>query len=176
MKLIKEWQTQDERYGYNISDGGDITVISEEGRKRLSEKMKGENNPCFGKIYTLEERQRLSERSRGENNPNYGRKHTEEERRKISEAITGRHLSEEHKQKISAYNKGRFLGRPRPDGGGRAPKKVLCVETGEIFNSVADAARAKGLYNIKTRISRVCKGNANVCGGYHWQYYESSVS
>ena len=114
--------------------------------------------------------------TKGKNNGNYGRKHTEEERRKISEAITGRHLSEEHKKKISEFMKGRFVGRQRPEGGGRPSKKVLCAETGEVFDSIADAARAKGLYHIKSHISLVCKGNANICGGYHWQYYESSVS
>lgn len=174
--LIKELQTQDPEFGYNIADGGSVTRISEEGRKKLSEKMIGEKNPCFGKIYTAEERARISEQTRGEHNPNYGRKHTEEERRKISEAITGRHLSEEHKRKISEYNKGRYVGRPRPVGAGRPSKKVLCVETGEVFDSIAEAARAKNLYKIKTRISLVCQGRANICGGYHWKYYESSVS
>ena len=174
--LIKELKTQDPEFGYNISDGGSTTKISEEGRKKLSEKMLGEKNPCFGKIYTAEERARISEQTRGERNPNYGRKHTEEERRKISEAITGRHLSEEHKRKISEYNKGRYVGRPRPEGSGKLPKKVLCVETGEVFDSIADAARAKGLYKRKSRISSVCMGKAKMCGGYHWKYYESSVS
>lgn len=174
--LIKELQTQDPEFGYNISDGGSTTRISEEGRKRLSEQKKGELNPCFGKIYTAEERARISEQTRGERNPNYGHKHTEEARRKMSEANIGRHPSEETKQKISRSMMGKFVGRPRPEGGGKPPKKVLCVETGEVFDSIADAARAKGLYNIKTRISSVCKGSANMCGGYHWKYYESSVS
>ncbi len=176
IELIDKWQTRNPDFGYNISIGGDVNSLSPEGRKRLSERMKGKNNPCYGKIYTEEERARISEQNRGERNHNYGRKHTDEERKKISQAITGRHLSEEHKRKISEYNKGRYVGRPRPDGSGRPVKKVLCVETGEIFDSIADAARAKGLYNIKTCISRVCKGLASVCGGYHWEYVQSSVS
>lgn len=175
-ELIGKFRTTDPDYGYNISEGGDVHNISDEARKKMSDRMKGENNPCFGKIYTDEERARISEQTRGERNPNYGRKHTEEERRKISKAITGRHLSEEHKKKISEYMKGLFVGRPRPEGSGRPPQKVLCIETGEVFESIADAARSKGIYNIKTRISSVCKGNANIAGGYHWKYYESSVS
>lgn len=173
--LIKELQTQDPEFGYNIADGGSTTRISEEGRKRLSEQKMGDKNPCYGKIYTAEERAKISERTRGERNPNYGRKHTEEERRKISEAITGRHLSEEHKRKLSEF----FKGKPRPDGrpenAGKPKKMVMCIDTGEVFKSIADAARAKNMYNSKTNISQVCKGKANSAGGYRWQYYESSV-
>lgn len=174
--LIKELQTQDPEFGYNISDGGSITRISEEGRKRLSEQKKGELNPNFGRIVSEEEKKHLSELFSGERNPNYGRKHTEEARRKMSEANIGHHPSEETRQKISLSMMGKFVGRPRPEGSGRHQKKVLCVETGEVFDSIADAARSKGLYNSKSNISAVCKGKIKSFGGYHWEYYESSVS
>lgn len=174
--LIKELKTQDPEFGYNISDGGSTTRISEEGRKRLSEQKKGELNPNFGRIVSEEEKKHLSELFSGERNPNYGRKHTEEARRKMSEANIGHHPSEETKQKISRSMMGKFVGRPRPEGGGRPPKKVLCVETGEVFDSVADAARAKDIYKSKSNISAACKGKFKQCGGYHWEYCESSVS
>lgn len=46
--------------------------------------------------------------------------------------------------------------------------KVLNVETGEIFNSIKEAAEK---YNLKaTHITRVCKGRRKMTGNYHWQY------
>lgn len=174
--LIKELQTQNPEYGYNISDGGSTTRFSEEGLRKLSDQKKGALNPNYGKALSEEQREYLSKLFSGKNNPNYGRKHTEEERRKMSEANLSRHLSEEHKKKLSEYFAGRYAGRPRPEGSGRAPKKILCVETGEVFDSIADAARSKGLYERKTNISGVCKGRLKQCGGYHWEYYESPAS
>ena len=48
--------------------------------------------------------------------------------------------------------------------------KVRNVETGEVFNSVKEAARE---YNLKeTHITRVCKGKRKTTGGFHWCYEE----
>lgn len=163
--LIKELKTQDPEFGYNISDGGDVTRLSEEGRRKQSEDKIGAKNPCFGKIYTEEERLRISQQTRGENNPNYKRSHTDYERKKMSDANLGKHLSDEHKKKLSDRFKGKSRSTP-----------VVCIDTGEIFASVVDAARAKNMYSNRTNISKVCQGYGNIAGGYHWKYYESSVS
>jgi hypothetical protein len=45
-------------------------------------------------------------------------------------------------------------------------RKVLCIETGEIFSSIVDAEKEKGGRSI----SRVCKGSRKVSGGFHWKY------
>lgn len=44
---------------------------------------------------------------------------------------------------------------------------VLCVETGERFDSFADAARKYGL--LYTSISACCAGRQKTTGGYHWE-------
>ena len=51
-------------------------------------------------------------------------------------------------------------------------KKVICLNTGEIFDSVKDA---RNKYNIKGRgnISECCKGKRKTAGGMKWAYYES---
>lgn len=51
---------------------------------------------------------------------------------------------------------------------GRVPKKVLCVETGEIFNTAKDAAN--NVKVCKQMISFACCGRRKTAGGYHWRY------
>lgn len=47
-------------------------------------------------------------------------------------------------------------------------KPVICVETNETYPSAAEAARQCGLN--KSNISKVCRGKAKSCGGFHWKY------
>ena len=47
-------------------------------------------------------------------------------------------------------------------------KKVLCVETSEVFESTIDAYRQTGV--DYSSISKVCRGKQKTAGGYHWQY------
>lgn len=49
----------------------------------------------------------------------------------------------------------------------RTGKKVKCIETGEIFNSCSDAARAINR-DISTLSKQLRKGRS-YCGGYHWE-------
>lgn len=48
-------------------------------------------------------------------------------------------------------------------------KKVICIETGEIFNSISKAA--KSINKCAETISSVCRGKSETAGGYHWAYY-----
>lgn len=51
-------------------------------------------------------------------------------------------------------------------------KKVLCIETGEIFKTTGSAAKAKGLKHGED-VRRACK-SAGRCkaAGFHWKYVE----
>lgn len=51
-----------------------------------------------------------------------------------------------------------------------ASKKVLCVETGIIYNGIREAERITGIHN--TNISACCLGRYRhkTAGGYHWKY------
>lgn len=80
IELIREWNTNDNRYGYNMTTGGDGTPgchPSEETRRKLSEARKKEN---------------LSE----------------ETLRRRSEGLRGRKFSDDHKKKIGDGNSKRI--------------------------------------------------------------------
>lgn len=49
-------------------------------------------------------------------------------------------------------------------------KKVRCVETGQIFDSITDAARE--MHISAGYISAVCKGKRRTCGYCHWEYID----
>lgn len=91
----------------------------------------------------------------GENNPFYGKHHSEETRKRWSKQRSGRKLTPEWKAKI----------------GKACQKKVVNLDTGEIFDSLKEAAEKYGI--PATHITRVCKGRRKKTGGYRWQYYEA---
>lgn len=48
-------------------------------------------------------------------------------------------------------------------------KRVICVETGEVFESTRDANRKTGLNHAS--ICQCCNGKQKTCGKLHWKYY-----
>lgn len=49
-------------------------------------------------------------------------------------------------------------------------KKVICVETGEIYESITKAAN--GSSNLRAKISQCCKGEREDINGQHWKFVE----
>ena len=47
-------------------------------------------------------------------------------------------------------------------------KKVLCIETGIIYNSIKEAERQTGISN--SNIVKACKGKYKNAGSFHWKY------
>lgn len=45
--------------------------------------------------------------------------------------------------------------------------KVMCVETGQVFNTIKEANEMLGAN--KSHISSCCNGERKTCGGYHWK-------
>lgn len=52
----------------------------------------------------------------------------------------------------------------------RTRKKVKCIETGQIFDSVRKACEWA---EITGGIVECCKGKGKTAGGYHWEYVDS---
>lgn len=125
-EMICKYKSNNPKYGYNNTEGGEgVTgyrhtpearqkislagighVISEDGRRRISESMKG-NQYTKGYKHTEQTKQKLSI-------INKGRKMSEESKRKMSEAAKGRKShttphSIETKQKISEKMKNRVV-------------------------------------------------------------------
>ena len=122
---IKYYKSNDRKYGYNISLGGDNHAMSKESKQKLSQRMKN-NNPM--------------------KNPEISKK--------VREKNKGRKMSEQSRQNISNGHK----------------KKVLCIETGEIFDSRNAAAKAKNVSG--SGIGRAINGEQKTSAGYHWRYIE----
>ena len=93
VELISFYHSNDPRYGYNNSVGGEKGTLgckhSEEFKRKISKANKG-------KILSEETKRRISKTLKGKPNP-----HSEEHKRHIAEAKKGKPCSEETRKKIS---------------------------------------------------------------------------
>lgn len=149
VKWINKKNALDDKYGYNIASGG------------------GNANPYAGM-----DEERL-------------KKHCEAVRKrqleyyKTHEApFKGRHLPEAAKKYLSEINTGEkspMFGKKRPDhsknmsgSGNPRARKVRCIETGEIFGCIKEAASKYGVHN--TNIIQMLSGAQKTAGGKTWEY------
>jgi len=120
----------------------------------------------IGKKQSEETKLKLSLiRGKGENHSNYGRKHSLEAKKKISKALSGENhhsygkkLSEEHKNKLISSNLGKILSKEtklKISLNSAKSKKVINIETKEIWNSITECAKenniSKNYLTIKLR-------------------------
>jgi hypothetical protein len=171
--------------GYNVESGGNKNKHLSEKTKiklRIAHKGKqaGVNHPMYGRhhsdktkkqiseskkinpfIWTDELRKKYSKNMSGSNNPFYGKKHPPEIMNKISKKHIGLKHTEETKNKMRLSHLG--------DKSYNAIK-VICIETGEIFNTITEAGNKYNIWYIQ--ISYCCKKikNFKTAGGYHWEY------
>jgi len=144
-KLIKQYNTMDNNYGYNLCEGGNLTLgyhHTKDSKLKMSKSKKG--------MYD------------GKNNPMYGRSG-------ILAPMYGKHLTEEHKRKISEAKKGKANYHTKT-----LYKKVdqydldgNYIKTWESISSIEKELNIKG-----THISRVCRGKRKTTGGYVFKYHQ----
>lgn len=166
--------------GFNMCEGGSTNSgykHSEEMKKLLSEKKKeyyrnGGKHPMKGKHHSEESRRKNSESTKGkycgEKHPNYGKHWSDEQKLKMSLAKRGenhpnwgKHLSEETREKIRQANIG---------ANNHSARKTMCVETGQVFDTITEAAKSIG--KTPEAIYACCKGKCHTAGGYHWRYID----
>ena len=138
IKYIYEFNSIDNRCGYNKTTGGESYTFTQEIKDKISESKKG----C---TLSEETREKLSEMRKGEGNSMYGKHHTEETKNKIKVAranqenpMLGKHHTEETKNKIAE----------------KRSKKVQC-HTGEKFDSALEASKWCNL-KCQTTICKSC--------------------
>jgi hypothetical protein len=135
---------------------------TERTKDKMQKAKTGENNPMFGKHFThsSEAKEKISNMKKGINNPNYGKHLSQEEKEHLKVVNTGKKHTKETIEKISLSRIGKL--NPRA-------KKIMCMETNELFYSIADAVRK---YSIsKHKIIKCCQVENNTAGGYHWKYF-----
>lgn len=148
-ELIAEYQTQDRAYGFNLTGGGEgLFNASSELRKRIGENSRRINT---GRKGSEKQKEVASKRMTGSRNPNYkGRLMTPERIEQIRE-IGKRPKSAETRRKMSKSAR---------------KHRVMCVETGQVFESMKEAAEAMGVGY--TTITCAIYDPHRRAAGYHW--------
>lgn len=176
-EYIQHYNSTSAQYGYNKTNGGDGSIPTEETRQKMSMahigllgtpeskrkqslKLSGVNNPMYGR--------------RGELSPTFGRTKSPEEIQKLKDVWT-----EERKE----VYRNRVFGENNPmygRTGGENPwsRKVQCINTGYVFDSLKEAAEWCGLSGHST-ITEVCRGRQKSAGKHpdtkerlHWKYVD----
>lgn len=156
--------------GYNIAQGGNggnkfegwTEEQKQEYSKKCSERLKGEKHPLYGTKASEETKQKKSASMK---------KYIQEN----GNSFKGKHHTDETKDRISKTLKenGTCKGANNPSA-----KAVICIETGEVFQTMQDAAKWCGQKCI-TNIAKSCKGKVKSAGKHpitgeklHWKYYK----
>lgn len=172
--------------GYNLTnttDGGE-GVCGE----FLSNILKKEGNPFYGKKHSEETKIRLSilkkDKYKGDKNPFYGKKHLPETKKKISEFMLGRYTGEDNPfygKKHSEETREKMRKGSTNKKNTHSFKKVIQIDLNsneiiKIWDSISLAAESiLGEKKHGTYISAVCNGRKKQVGGYFWKYFNNSL-
>lgn len=151
IELIKQYKSNNKKYGYNIANGGNcLGTVSEQTKKILREKSLGNHN-AKGYVRTKEQRE-ISRKVNLGNKNMLGKHHSEETKEKIRQAKLGKKMSLETKIK---------KGKP----------VVMFTKNNEYVNrfySITEAHNKTGI-NL-SNIRQCCVNNRKTAGGYIWKY------
>ena len=158
-------------------------VISNETKLKMSVANKGKPNVMKGKHLPDEWKANIRKSQSGENHSFYGKHHSEETKRKISESKKGKVTGlkgENHPfygkpspmrgKKMTEEQKAKLRGKRPKIAGNNHPKarKVMCVETGVIYDCAATISVELGFH--KNSVGYACRKENRTLGGYHWRF------
>lgn len=152
-ELIKEYDLMNREFGYNSTSGGDIFVMNEETKQKISQAMMGNQN-ALGHPCSEEKKKKIRDAQKG-------RKFTEEHKQKLSEAAKNRHVPCSEKKKQTLKEKSH-------------KKPIYCEELNKVFESVQECSRQLGI--PATNISKLCNGRGKTLKGYHLRYYSDTIN
>lgn len=153
-ELIRYYNSMNREFGYNSTSGGDVFIMNEETKQKISHSMIGNTNG-LGHPCSDEKKRKISESQKG-------RAFTEEHKQKLSTAAKQRHVScsEEKKKKLSQNYPNK--------------RKVYCEELNIIYESVQECGRQLGI--PATNITKLCNGRGKTLKGYHLRYYNDTIN
>lgn len=175
-ELILKYDSTNDLFGYNIKFGGNNHAHTEETKKKIGE---ANRQAQLGKKWSEEQKALMSKLFSGKNNPFYGKRHSEETKKLISEHRKGKLAGKEHPFYGQKHTQ-ETLEKISENRKGKGGKKIQCINTGEIFDCMMDAARWCGLANASS-IGQVCnKTGKQKTAGRHpitnekllWQFVE----
>ena len=157
--------------------------LSDERKKAISERELGASNPMARKVICLETMKVYDTLTQAQEETGatkicdccrhtgkhkssgglhweyYDEQLSEQDYKDILEWIVEEEYNNKH-HKMSDENKKKLVD--------MCSVSVICVETGELFSSIADACRA---HNVNpSDVCNCCKGKRKTAKGFHWQY------
>ena len=147
IELIKQYKSNNPKFGYNISNGGNTNgKMSEETKIKISNSLKGRK-------FTEEHRNKISKAEMGEKNHMFGKKKSKEEIEKL------RLWNIEHP------NSGQFKSR-------KIGQYDLNWNLIRVWGSMGEIKRELGINHCL--ISDCCRGKQKTSKGFKWKYEDNN--
>lgn len=181
---IAFYKTTNPKYGYNNREGGNNSKASKQTLIKMSKAFRGKNNPMYGKcgsqcptakkVICLETKKIFESSVQG------ARFYNIKSSSQISRCCSGKRKSagklndkrlhwayyDEYIKNYTYYNNVEFNQDIRM-------KKVICLETMEVYNSLDDVGKKLNLN--RENIGQCVRGNNKTAYGFHWMYYDEYI-
>ena len=159
VELIAYYKSNQRQYGYNIDRGGRVKRMSDETKEKIRKANLGKHHSkeTCAKLSNLESerwkddsyRQNQIEKRKGKEPWNKGKMTPDNVKQKLRDAKLGKYVGAKH----------------------WSSKKVINLDTGEIYESIGCASKALGKIN-GSKIVQACQGKKKTAHGYRWAYYK----